>query len=1578
MVQIHLDPSIIKISDPILYSLGISGIHLKDIPVPGNPNIDIWESWKSLDKKEIPETFKDSLIPWHWEYPDSMVIMFFEEREDGSINRDFHPIEIRYKSHLNPNLYQQDKSELMKHYEYLLFEGIWSPASKDISQPLNYVLKNGGRALISDREENEILVNEETEPDNGVQNDFIRLSISEYSQNLTPLNEYLKLVFLNSNLDNLSFEFPKRATHYAIFPKGTNQWEHVQDDIRNPRYLATDKGLAILTYEKSLFGQPYSVICPITAIPKPPTETKPIILRNEKGDFSGTIDIIRVDDGEDWTEGIMGRIGKFYDLPQLMLEFLTKRNDIKTKDNIQKLDDFLWATMRDSLDFGYRGKINGNCLARQVWFNLKEENKEYIETYEAFKERITEANKLYKTVNITDLKIWKDDLAAAARKASDGGQISMKIEQIKNIIPHSQEPSDSFDPDKWLSLWDEMLQIFETPEFQRLVILEQWKKIKLDQGAEFDDTLINLVSRALNEQIGNIRNQNKESLIRELIFQGQENQKENIPKDVLKYFNQRIDDLQEEFFPKINLLGVDLSDFETESIKYLKSEIDDEEIFERFEKTYDIPPPVRIQVAEFESDNESEDDLSDEISGYILLMKREKEKQTDSYHEWKYLNWAKPKIITLVPEENKITKSEEYFIDDYLIPAFIPTSNGYKKPYLTLSNENLSLIAGHKTFEDINFDDDSNNDNSLHIVYDFPKQEFCGYALWYGYKYQFAAFVALNSGVLPAVLRKNGHLNLPIENPNDENIEVKTYPHLRRVPVSSPRVKAQEPEDVLVPPKDFLPLTYELNEWRENQPGGEKEQTFFLLANSTSFFEQNEITLEVKKPTTNFWNWYAWLGPDAKEYQQKALENELKNRDRSIDKGYENDKDKINILCDPAVENKILIEVQTIFPELGKLHQEVWDLPEESHGVLDDPNLNFKIKMDGLSLEVPSTVGDIKIPEGHVVKIKISSLIKASHFEKEGDDSNEGKKFPFYIGRTLENFEKEGNEYKASPSVELFIETAIKKFEIDSKILYENLELSHTNEELTAALRITNDKNDIIKEFAYLSRLDIRHQIWSWNGRLENSEILLKKIDKLNPEEGKTTCAMKWEAWAFSDRPDSAANGWKENLLAQRELTADYKPQVIFTDKRPGEEKALYYRFSLTAQSRYSPLGDSYNKSFEAKIGGIDGKNFETHWKRYLRKSNKSKPLPRPSLRFAIPLTDSIEQHKDNGIHSASILLVLNDRWFAEAGLAEQLEVGIDIVKDPGVGEGRGTEYLMAGNDPILTGKKLSQIKEKEQDNNNGIWIEENGGKKVAVFKPIGPAGLTFEPKMQTPLLRGSSFILDIPDVSTFLDKGDGNRTNQLKPWAMLQIAVRRTLRKEFCDGDIPVEALRSDWTSKEWVQFLPSANSLIPHTWKKQQQINGFVNAKLEGDKLSFPDGWEMPLFDYFMDNNGDEENEKFMERYLILTKKIFDIGGQPTEEYVATFQYSRQKESQAIFQKDDGTIPPEIKEGYIRLMLVRIRPEKNNSIDKTLSNSTGKTIWDKLFGKNTEEIQINKIQEDPEAALPLVSKRLDVKINV
>jgi len=238
---------------------------------------------------------------------------------------------------------------------------------------------------------------------------------------------------------------------------------------------------------------------------------------------------------------------------------------------------------------------------------------------------------------------------------------------------------------------------------------------------------------------------------------------------------------------------------------------------------------------------------------------------------------------------------------------------------------------------------------------------------------------------------------------------------------------------------------------------------------------------------------------------------------------------------------------------------------------------------------------------------------------------------------------------------------------------------------------------------------------------------------------------------------------------------------------------------------------------------------------------------------------------------------------------------------------------------------------------------------------------------MQTPLVRGSSYILNIPDVSDLLQNpGNEYTTNRINAWGMMQIAVRRTLRPAFCEQDISVQALRSRWTAKEWVQFLPAVDSFIPKSWREKVKLKGklFVKFKPDGSLNFEGNENEFPVF--------DSNFEEYMKRFLVVTKTVYDLGGQPCEAYVATIECTKAEKSNTFFftlnHADDKDNPFNgVTEGHLRMMMVRIdNPHRNQPKGKT-------DVWSMLFGENkSSRMNMNSIQNDPMAALPLVSERI------
>ena len=1034
----------------------------------------------------------------------------------------------------------------------------------------------------------------------------------------------------------------------------------------------------------------------------------------------------------------------------------------------------------------------------------------------------------------------------------------------------------------------------------------------------------------------------------------------------------------------------------------------DREIDSLLKRPTDVPPKVLIKV----DDMESGDDLSDEIAGHLLLIKREKDIGQKNYDmvEWKALNWTRINI-------NSKEKDPVHFDNDYLLPAFLPASDAenIRNTYLSLDNERLSLIAGGDSFND--GDDNPADYDAEHTFSYLFEQDIEGeegrkippaYALWYGYYYLFAGFVALNSGVLPRVLRGENELQNNWIKPvigNNKIDKAKPYQHLRRVPFSkvSTRISQNNRKQLVAVPAGLNLLAAELI----SAPGQQDYHTSRISADRGNDHQiyllsdyQEKIELELGKPLTNLWNWYAWLGDKLANHQSGLdFQNQVFAADYANRCKPAKDRIPIAFLHDPALENRFYIAVEEIFPSVSDATSVntyfIINLEETKteKGIVKNVKnelvkININSAVSKITVHAP-TGGDqhfiVSVPPGHVAKISIHCLVDEKYFKKDSDRFHSWMKDEVTVNTRHEGVP---DGFLLTHPAELIFEAAIKpsaiKTAIDPLHLWQSM-----LPDLTANQQIVLDLVKDVYQFSYYSRVRTNHQVWYWSGRLSKNllgglktEELDEFPENINPVEGKTNYAMNWEAWEFSDRPDLSALEYTAFLKAVRPGQT-LNRQTIFTDNRAVDEKALYYRFSVDLFGRYELLGGDYEGSVKSGLS-VDG--IVSTWKRFVKLSTRKNKLPKPVIRFVIPLTASIDEcRKPDTVASADLMIVLNDRWFSEAGLAEKLEVGIDLLRhEKQNGDERVVEYYPnIGHDPILSGKGTGALSidkaspdttyAGQSSNPDEYYIERPDEEKyewerknpVVVFTPNGPAGLTFDLATATPRLIGSTFILKINDVNRFVDTDK----TQLGPWAMIQIAVRKNMFKQLCEFDD--YDFRSEWTAKEWVQFLPDISSLVPVAWRKESANFGHVNFKMNGDRLEPVNrNFEFPIFsagqaqDKSLDN--ESSSEQRMERYLVISERMYNAGGQPVEVYRATYRYDKVDGNFMFNDATDGLGLKQIKQGYLRVILVRVR-----------AKGSDQNLWEMLFGKyKDEEVKFNEVLDDPKAALPLISKRLSIEI--
>ncbi|MFN1215964.1 hypothetical protein ACKW6Q_03155 [Chryseobacterium kwangjuense] len=1068
--------------------------------------------------------------------------------------------------------------------------------------------------------------------------------------------------------------------------------------------------------------------------------------------------------------------------------------------------------------------------------------------------------------------------------------------------------------------------------------------------------------------------------------------------------------------------------------------------------TYSNIPPIRIRLnnsvekmdLKIHQDPKNEktftnpdDDLFDEIAGYVAIQTRSKTMNVNDdssfEEEWKYLNRCKINCVQFEKEagKKKLKRKEGNYLfkTPFLIPSFLPKfstdeTNGenidfsFRQRFVEVKNEKNSLVAGfQKTNNDFETGNQSINEGELMLenIFDIETDSATGkmikhvpYAYFYGYYYQFKAYAVLNSGVLPPELRNGSMTSFNKKLETIENKHVDEFHFLRRVPVSAPRIsscsnliketKDKKKIEVPVPPlpEGLKLLTYELEQYRKIREEfyGIKDQTdkasqqdlpVTLLHNRS-----DKILLTVKKPSTHFWNWYAWtaLKSDDEELKEAIKREYNQNRLIGIKKEAE-----YQHFCDPAVSDYLLIETKILFSlddsrEKEKTKVAVVPLGKGDH--LSDLSriLEITLKEGTTNIEIQNAdlINEnmkMELRAGEVLHVKVSGLIDSKYY----DEKDPGRRFHEFMKDNLVEYKGEdGSKYYQSPPSHYFIETA-SKFEMKPEDIWKHIVFEDnadlTKDKVQAYLEIPDDKF-LSKKLCLAHQVTTEHQMWNWNGKLStfNKRILDNPVDGknvLDPVSTNTTEAMKFEV-DFAERPDFTSNVTRRFFLTASPEGGTR--QIIFTHSRPDEKRALYYLLNVQLHNRYELL-EGYNQIVIAHSIS-KGEDVGTRWRRHFRKTRIGKKLPRPAIRFIVPLTKSLQTHEKAGNtpNVASLLIVLDDVWYTEAGLAEKLQIGVEVVQKDKTGE----LFMQAGLDPIISENATPELDKK---NNNIVEtleqdpLDETKFIKTRrfVFDAVGPIGLTFDQNSILPKINASCFIVNIPETSGVFEGEDG-KDFYLKPWSMMKISVRRTLIDGLhgnLSGD-ELDHLSSGWTESEWVQHLPDTKKFIPRSWRddKKDAVDFTIKySRNEKGILNKPCEIDMADEEYLM--GIEQEIGENCEKFLILSKRSFDVGGLPTESYVATVALKGMKK--AVFNHDAvADITTEFKKsedginGYARILTVRTNSSQNNKLGDYKESVN---VWEGLFGASVQgDVALDGIQSDSIYALPLISERVAVNV--
>lgn len=997
----------------------------------------------------------------------------------------------------------------------------------------------------------------------------------------------------------------------------------------------------------------------------------------------------------------------------------------------------------------------------------------------------------------------------------------------------------------------------------------------------------------------------------------------------------------------ITMVGVRLENHEWHNFhKFLSDQTATvkDRLFPKAKAAYPAPLPLRIGVDTLDPSTSSSDgDYNDLDSGVLLVI----EHPTSNPTRICCLNEVRHKDFT---ESDAPGQTAPRF----LIPSQVVEQDGLRMAEKLLSNESPSLIVSSELIEDSKKGVSGETPPERPPWVYPPSSDYNYPTLIYGQTYRFWCARVTNGGVLPVNLRKAEAEQLVIPKPpvaETDSSNYRDHTHLRRSligpirfcdehgnpsteapfkipgPPSPPRPLSQDEQAAWHRDRRIEPLAAELPEWK-NDGEDEKNKNLLILFPKlsekdapawTESYNMSSAEFHVCKPATTVWDWIAWQDRKSDEIK-RVLDKDKGARDTVGINAFEPP-------AEPAVEDTVYVELETLWPSKAKC---------ACVAKLKNDVLKVIVKRGGLAVQLHADSGQVEVTglENAVYRLRIHSLVKKALFDHPG-----GKFHSFMSKKSSVPVRKVGEEEKeaelvngdcfAFAPVEVWIEVPPvwkpdPRADDSLKVTHENSEERNKRlgfDATTATSVNLTLQGKTAAEFAWCKRVDIWHQEWFWNGRETDIE---RDVTSTELDGVFSSSPDAWIPVGFGHRADS------ERAQASRRLpllgsTTTFE---LFSHELVGDaaKRASVHRMRARFYSRYEAFFGDKPIEWQEDIGSTKKRDA---WVGAVVPANFPGQLPRPTVRFPLPLTSDVFGSRD----VASIMLVLDDPWFAQAGLAEKLDVEVRIVKDPKSAQ----EYLNAGYDPTLTGAALGP----KSDSNSGA------------IKVRGPYGFTYDYAARTPKLVQSAFVIDVPSP---LAQAESESKPTPLPFFLCQIRVQRSVRSKR-NGDA-TKNQPSDWSAPFWVQFAQNTEFLIPPAAEHNEPLSWPVNdwAKVKESLRGF-DAW-------FTEN---------FEQWIVLSREIRDIGGRDTELPVGIFQ----PDGKVLF----GDLP---KAGphFARIMTVRKpRPPSHTAGDTSTStppaeNSGPKGTLDVLFGSAAQENDENLVPEDPERALPLVSPRFRVSL--
>jgi hypothetical protein len=438
-------------------------------------------------------------------------------------------------------------------------------------------------------------------------------------------------------------------------------------------------------------------------------------------------------------------------------------------------------------------------------------------------------------------------------------------------------------------------------------------------------------------------------------------------------------------------------------------------------------------------------------------------------------------------------------------------------------------------------------------------------------------------------------------------------------------------------------------------------------------------------------------------------------------------------------------------------------------------------------------------------------------------------------------------------------------------------------------------------KFWRAKRAMLNRQLWGWSGRTYRHPIaefasdIAAKLNKAADDEGndrptyivqpfETFDGGKPHHWRKFVEEDGAWFGDRADLdstVSMGLLTPPPQANVggaaasadalqsgpVYRISLDHDRRAQYWRFSARLESRYIGLLAPAARNDKGRVRG--------GWRRILIKARPTDKLPKPKLKFILPLTEPFDfDDRRPAVPVSSLLVMLEEQWGETAGFAEKLvalvtpwtDDAAPYAKSPAPNPPQPRSEI--GIDPIVSSRAPGP-------DPKGDFLTTDAW----------PVGLTYDLDVDRPRPAATAFQVRLKDdwLARWMERDPPHVAAQD---VMAMVQFRRiadsALATVETEKDGP-NSYVSEWTKPEWLIFNADARY-----WKVQTPQKGYDFVHVKDLRMS-PDGSVAQ-----QDANGvrsapvcanDPDEASMMRRLLfaVVTEDIFLADGSKTENFLA-----------------------------------------------------------------------------------------------